>query len=126
MNKEKHGLQQVQQVLYDLLKGFLFGAAAGIIVALVLFLAGFFIGGMSLAAGLETAKNGLLLIGALGLFILAGMILVKGKKPERFSAGNGWRRHFKAVGIKSVIGAVCVAILIIASVADYLILWMKG
>ena len=113
-------MHRLPDILRDLAKALGIGAAGAAVIALILFVIGFAAGGTGALSGLEAAKDGLLLVGAVGLFVLAGMLLVKGKKPEKFAAGNGWRRHFKAVGIKSVIGAVCVAVIIVASIVDYI------
>jgi hypothetical protein len=124
MNQEKSLSRKITQMLKDLGKAFLIGAAAGLVIALCLFAVGFLAGGCKPLGGLEAAKDGMFLIAAVGLFILAGMLLIKGKKPEQFSAGNGWRKHFKIIGIKSVMGMICVGILLIAAIADYLMLML--
>lgn len=126
MKKGVSGFSQVRQVLCDLLKGLLLGIAVGAVIALILFVIGFIAGKSQPLMGLEAVKDGLLLLGALGLFILAGMLLIKGKKPERFSGGDGWRRHFKAAGIKTILGSICIALLLLASAADCLLLWLDG
>ena len=46
--------------------------------AAVLLLGGFLFGGFTFRAALEAAKDGLLLIAALGMFVIAGMLMVKG------------------------------------------------
>jgi hypothetical protein len=121
-NQEKSILHKTVLAVKDLGKAFLIGAAAGVVLSLLLFLIGFFAGKFSLTGGLEVAKDGMFLISAIGFLILAGMLLIKGKKPEQFSEGNGWRKHFKIIGVKSVIGLVCVGILLVATIADYLML----
>ena len=50
--------------------------------ALVLFGLGALVSSRRLAGGLEAAKDGLFLVVALELFVLAGMLMLKGKKPE--------------------------------------------
>lgn len=110
-----------KQVLCDVVKAYLIGTAAGMASALVLFAAGFMAGGWKLQKGLETARDGLMLAGAAGFFLLAGMLLIKGQKPEKFMPDNGWRRHFGAIGIKSVIGIICMAVLMVGISMDYLI-----
>lgn len=55
------------------------------------------------------------------LFVLAGMLLLKGKKGERPLADmEGWRRHFAVIGPKSVLGAMAAGVVIAAIAADYL------
>lgn len=120
---KKNLLQNLQEILRDFAKAFLMGAVAGLAAALLFFLIGLALGGLQ--NGLEAAKDGLLAIGALGLFVLAGMLLVKGKKPEQFDLNDGWRKHFKIIGMKSVMGMICVVILLIAAVADYVLLILQ-
>ena len=115
----------VKKVLQDLVKVFLIGLLAALAAALVLFGCGFLFGGFAVLSALETAKNGLLVIASLGLLIVAGMLLTKGKKPEKFAADNGWRDHFFIIGPKTALGVLCIAFLVAASEADYLWMWLK-
>lgn len=108
--------------LLDLGKAFLIGIAAAAAAFALLFLIGLAAGQGGWRSGLEAAKDGLLVVASLGLFLLAGMLLTKGKKPERFAADNGWRRHFAVLGPKSVLGVFCVAFVLAAAAADYLML----
>lgn len=111
-----------KQIVYDCLKVLAIGVAAAAAAALLLFLGGFLIGENKALSGLEAAKDGLLLIFSLGLFLLAGMLLSKGKKPEKFTADNGWRSHFAVIGPKTALGILCAAFLVVASIADYLLM----
>ena len=99
-------MEKAKDLLRDggkaLVIGLLFSAALGA----VLFLAGFLIKGMA----------------ALAMFVIAGMLLVKGKNPEKFSKKSGWKEHFRIMGYKSVLGIICIAVLLAASAADYLLL----
>ena len=74
-----------------------------------------------LSSGLEAAKTVLLMTGSMGMFLLAGMLLVKGKKPEALSNSSGWRRHFRAAGVKTVLAAGCLAFVLAAAAADWLL-----
>ncbi|MBQ7839175.1 MAG: hypothetical protein IJ390_01610 [Lachnospiraceae bacterium] len=112
----------LRKILHDLVKVFIIGILAALAVSVLLFGCGFLFGGFEAVNALEVAKNGLLIIASLGLFIVAGMLLTKGKKAEKFSADNGWRDHFSVIGPKTAIGVLCAAFLAAASAADYL--WM--
>ena len=72
-------------------------------------------------AALEAAKDGLLLIAALGMFVIAGMLMVKGKNPEKFTQKEKWRVHFAVLGYKSVFAVLCVSWVLWAAAADYLL-----
>ena len=66
-----------------------------------------------------------MLIGAIGLFLVAGMLLAKGKKEnadEKKEAKNGWRQQFSVVGLKTVVLMISAAFLLLASVADLILL----
>ncbi len=115
-------MERMGQVVHDLWKVLVVGLLSAAAAALVLFAGGFLLGGAGISSGLEAAKDGLLLVGSLGLFILAGMLITKGKKPERFRADNGWRNHFQVIGPKTVIGILSIAFLLAASLADGILL----
>ena len=92
----------------DLGRAFTIGLLSGGAAAAVLLLGGFLFGGFTFRAALEAAKDGLLLIAALGMFVIAGMLMVKGKNPEKFTQKEKWRVHFAVLGYKSVFAVLCV------------------
>ena len=105
-----------------LLAGFIFGAA----LALFFFLVGFLLRDRQLVSALDFTRSGLFFCVAAALFILAGMLLIKGKKPERFPQDNGWYNHFHILGPKAVIGLITISFILLASVIDYLHLLLSG
>lgn len=115
-------IERGKAIVHDVLKLLLVGIAAAAAVGLLLLGGGVLFGENGIRSGLETAKDGLLICFSLGLFLLAGMLLRKGKKPEQFDKNNGWRKHFSIVGPKIAIAVVCAAFLIVASVADYILM----
>lgn len=106
----------------DSLKALGIGMAAAIAAALVLFAGGMIFGKAGLNSGLEVMKNGLLIIFSLSLFLIAGMLLTSGKKPEQFKKGNGWKDHFAVLGPRAVLGLISVDFLILAAIADYFLI----
>ena len=119
MNKDRDFSGRAKACVKDLLKAFLVGAAAGAV------LVGLAAGGGVFAAALETAKDGMFLVTAIALFILAGMILVKGKKPEKSQEESGWRNHFTVIGFKLAIGMVAVALVLWAVILDYVQIFLR-
>lgn len=119
MNKNKDFSSRAKAFAGDLLKAFLAGAAAGAALALLLFLVGLAVSGGNFTTAVEAAKNGMFLVTAVVLFILAGMIMVKGKKTERFQEENGWRNHFAVIGYKMAMAMVAAAIVLWAVILDY-------
>lgn len=117
--------EMVKKVALDVLKAFIIGVAVAAATAVILFAGGFFFGSFQIVNGFEVVKDGLLLIGAIGLFLVAGMLLAKGKKEnadEKKEAKNGWRQHFSVVGLNTVVLMISAAFLLIASVADLILL----
>ena len=115
--------EMVKKAALDVLKAFIIGVAAAAAAAIILFACGFLFGSFQIVNGFEVVKDGLLLIGAIGLFLVAGMLLAKGKKEnEKREAKNGWRQHFSVVGLKTVVLMISAAFLLLASVADLILL----
>ena len=118
-------VNKVKDWLQDGLKALGIGLIASSVAGIVLFLCGFIFSHFTLLSGLEVAKNGLLLVVAIGLFLIAGMLMVKGKKPEKQAQNNGWKKHFHLMGYKAVMGIICMAVLLVASAVDYLLMVLK-
>lgn len=72
-------MEKIKNICRDLGRAFTIGLLSGGAAAAVLLLGGFLFGGFTFRAALEAAKDGLLLIAALGMFVIAGMLMVKGK-----------------------------------------------
>ena len=102
-------MEKIKNICRDLGKAFTIGLLSGGAAAAVLLLGGFLFGGFTFRAALEAAKDGLLLIAALGMFVIAGMLMVKG------------RVHFAVLGYKSVFAVLCVSWVLWAAAADYLL-----
>ena len=71
-------MEKIKNICRDLGKAFTIGLLSGGAAAAVLLLGGFLFGGFTFRVALEAAKDGLLLIAALGMFVIAGMLMVKG------------------------------------------------
>ena len=102
-------MEKIKNICCDLGRAFTIGLLSGGAAAAVLLLGGFLFGGFTFRAALEAAKDGLLLIAALGMFVIAGMLMVKGKNPEKFTQKEKWRVHFAVLGYKSVFAVLCVS-----------------
>ena len=50
-----------------------------------------------------------------------GMLMVKGKNPEKFTQKEKWRVHFAVLGYKSVFAVLSVSWVLWAAAADYLL-----
>lgn len=120
--KQGETSHKMLKTLKDVVKVFLVGLASSLTFFLVLFAGGYLWNGRSVMVGLELAKNGLFLIASLLLFILAGMLIIKGKKPEKVLKDNGWRTHFQIIGPKIAIFILSVSFVLCASLVDYIIL----
>lgn len=118
-------MKQVKSWLQDALNAFKIGFLVSSVMGVILFLCGFILNHLTILSGLEVAKNGLLLMITVDLFLMAGMLMIKGKKPEELAEHNGWKKHFHLMGYKAVMGIICIAMLGVASVVDYLIVLLK-
>lgn len=126
-SSRKDTKETVKKVVADVGKAFVVGVIAATVASVVLFAGGFLFGHFQVANGFEVMKDGLLLIGAIGLFLVAGMLLAKGKKEnadEKKEAKNGWRNQFAVIGLKTVVLVISVAFVLFASVADWILLHM--
>jgi len=110
----------MSNVIRDCGKAMLIGLICGVLLGVVFFLIGLLTGGGSVASGAEASKSGLLVLCALGMFATAGLVLMSGKKPERFAGKNSWRKHFRVIGYKSVVFLFSVALLLLATAADFI------
>ncbi|GHV25935.1 hypothetical protein FACS18948_0470 [Clostridia bacterium] len=110
--------EKVRYVCIDAAKMTLISAAGSSALGGLIFLVGFLQGGA--ANGLEAAKNGLLLTGAAGLFLLAGSIMAKGKGSEQFTQKESWRKHFKIIGYKTALGILCAVLICVSAGVDML------
>lgn len=107
-------------LLKDIVKALGIGLVTAVGLAVVLFAIGALTDSRRVATGLEIAKDGLFLGVALELFLLAGMLLLKGKKPEPSLKEKGWEEHFQVISVKPVLVLIAVAWIAVASVLDYI------
>ena len=107
-------MEKIKNICCDLGRAFTIGLLSGGAAAAVLLLGGFLFGGLGIVA-----RNALL--AALGMFVIAGMLMVKGKNPEKFTQKEKWRVHFAVLGYKSVFAVLCVSWVLWAAAADYLL-----
>ena len=117
-------MKKIKEICRDLGRAFIIGLLSGGAAAAVLLLGGFLFGGFTIRAALEAAKDGLLLISALSMLLIAGMLMVKGKNPEKFTQKEKWRGHFAVLGYIGVCAVLCVSWILWAAAADYLLYLM--
>lgn len=118
-------MRKGKYLMQDGIKALGIGLMVSSLIGVVLFLCGLIFSRFTLLSALEVVKNGLLLLTAIGMFLIAGMLMVKGKKPEASTEKNGWKKHFHLMGYKAVMGIICIATLIVALAADYLLMVLK-
>ena len=74
--------EMVKKAALDVLKAFIIGVAAAAATAVILFACGFLFGSFQIVNGFEVVKDGLLLIGAIGLFWWQECFLQKEKNEN--------------------------------------------
>lgn len=114
-------LDKIKALMADGAKMLFISLGVGALISLILFVSGRLLGG-SLISGLELAKDALFFISSIFLFLLAGMLMIKGKKLEKESLPESWKRHFKMIGMKTAIAIFCVVLLGLGSLIDYVMI----
>lgn len=109
----------------DLCKAAAVGLAVAAVLALVLAGGGALFGGNGVHSAVEAAKDGLLMIFALLLFVVAGMLLIKGKKQEQIRLDQNWRKHFAVIGPKTMLLALAAGMLAVIYAVDALKMSMR-
>ena len=109
----------------DLCKAAAVGLAVAAVLALVLAGGGALFGGNGVHSAVEAAKDGLLMIFALLLFVVAGMLLIKGKKQEQIRLDQNWRKHFAVIGPKTMLLALAAGMLVVIYAVDDLQMSMR-
>ena len=104
----------------DLCKAAAVGLAVALALALVLAGGGALFGSNGVRSAVEAARNGLLLVFALLLFMVAGMLMIKGKKQEQIRLDHNWRKHFKIIGPKTMLLALAAGMLVLICAVDAL------
>ena len=69
-------MKKGKDLFLDGIKALGIGILTAAVLGILLFLGGFLFGGFQVSQGLEIAKDGLLLVAALGMFMIAGMLMV--------------------------------------------------
>lgn len=114
-------MKNSKKLLHDIIKSIKIGLFLGVICGIVFFLLGFLIG-KNLENGLEVGKNGTLLISSLGIFLVAGAIMIKGKSKEELPHYlKQWKEVFYLLNFKWVLAIICFVFLGIASLFDWLL-----
>ena len=109
----------------DLCKAAAVGLAVAAVLALVLAGGGALFGGNGVHSAVEAAKDGLLMIFALLLFVVAGMLLIKGKKQEQIRLDQNWRKYFAVIGPKTMLLALAAGMLAVIYAVDALQMSMR-
>ena len=109
-------------LLKDAGKAFLLGLAVAAGVFILLFAAGAVSHGFSALAGLELAglelaRRGLFIVGALALLVSAGALLLP-EKAASVREKDGWTARFGRFGLFGVLFCAAAAVLLVAGVLD--------
>lgn len=114
----EHFGKKIAALALDLCKAAAVGVGISVAIGLVLAGGGALFGSNGIHSAVEAAKNGLLLMFAFLLLIVAGMLLIKGKKQEQIRLNTGFRKHFAVIGPKSMLLALAVGMLVTIIAVD--------
>lgn len=105
-------------------KALLAGLAVSAVLFVVLFVVGFVMGlsayGAALLSGLDLARRGLFIVGALALLVSAGALLMP-EKAASVREKEGWNAHFERFGLFGVLFCAAVVILAVGGILDALL-----
>ena len=104
-------------LLKDAGKAFLLGLAVAAGVFILLLAVGAVSHGFSALVGLELARRGLFIVGALALLVSAGALLLP-EKAASVREKDGWTARFGLFGLFGVLFCAAAAILLVAGVLD--------
>lgn len=104
--------------LHDLAVAVLAGLAVTAGLFVLFFLAGLLLNGFGLRAALVVARGGLLVTGALELFVCAGLLVWR-RGGEKIHDNRQWKQRFQVVGLFPVLLVTAVMVLTAASLLDY-------
>lgn len=108
----------LRDLVHDLAVTVLAGlAAAGGLFALLL-IVGLLMNSFSFRPALVLVRGGLLVAGAMELFVSAGLLLWN-RGGEKVRDSKQWTRFFKAFGLVPVLLLSAVVILFVGSIVDY-------
>lgn len=110
----------VRKIVRDSVKTIALGITAGAGLFVILWLTGTLAAGWDMASGLETARAGMFIGGALGLFVLAGSNLFFRQKQE-WKHKDAWKKIYSVFSYKVVLGIASLVVLIMASALDYVL-----
>ena len=105
--------QKAAALLLDVCKDAAIGIGIAAVLGLALAGAGALFGSNGIHSAVEAAKDGLLLVFAVLLLIVAGMLLIKGKKQENIRLDENWRKHFPVIGPKTMLLALAAGMLVV-------------
>lgn len=108
----------IQKIVRDSIKTIGLGLAIGAGLFVILWIIGTLAGGWDVTAGLETARVGMFIGGALGLFVLAGSNLFFRYKQE-WKHKDDWKKIYSVFSYKVVLGIASLVVLVMASALDY-------
>jgi len=107
-------------LLKDAGKALLIGLGVAAAVFAVLFAAGFCLHGFAPLAGLDLARRGLFIVGALALLLSAGALLLP-EKAASVREKEGWNTRFAQLGLFGAFFCAAVVILAVGALLDALL-----
>lgn len=117
------GKAMIQKIVRDSVKTILLGVTISAVLFVLLWLIGTLTSGWDVTAGFETARAGMFIAGALGLFMLAGSNLFFGQMHE-WKHKEAWEKMYSVFSYKAVLGIASLVVLIIASTLDYVMYYL--
>lgn len=113
-------MDKLKKTVIDIVKSLAVGMGIGLLLTAVFVIIGLIINKGSIKESLSLVRTVVLLIGSIGLFFSAGIFL-KRDGQRAMDNKEGWKKHFKVLNIGYVLFTICIGIVIIGGIADYVI-----
>lgn len=107
----------LRKLLHDFGMTLLAGLILTVGLGLILLLAGLLLKGFDLRSALVIVRGGLLIAGAMELFVSAGL-LIRSKNGEKVQDSSQWKRCFQLFGLFPVLILTAIMVLTAASMLD--------
>ena len=121
--KKRTGKEILTALLHDIAISVMGGLAAALGLAILLALIAGIVSGFQANTILNVLRSGLLIVGAMCLFVLSGVMLGQ-KSNEKIRSSQKWKELFHFLGPAPVLFFISATILAIAGVVDYIV-WLS-
>ncbi len=116
-------MDKIIGLMKDIIKSLIVGFTVSFVLVILSGIGSFLFSHGNIITILDTIKNTLFFIGAMGLFVCAGFI-AKRESRRPLKNKNAWKEQFKVIHFPSVIGIIDITILFAGVLFDRVIFYL--